>query len=666
MAEQSDLNRQKELTEKLSEASRTYYAEDREIMSNFEYDMLYDELKKLEEDSGLVMAGSPTENVGYEPVEYLPKERHASPMLSLGKTKSRDELKEWLGDKVGLLSWKEDGLTVVVTYDKGKLVKAVTRGNGEVGEVITPNARTFKNIPLVIPYKGLLVVRGEAVISYSDFEKINSREMSADQIYKNPRNLCSGSVRALDPAVPARRNIQLIAFALVSAMDHTESGDVLHDFGNSFEKQFLFLKEQGFTVVEYRKVNAGTVVQEIENFEKSIEENDIPSDGLVLSYDDLAYAESLGRTAKFPRGAIAFKWADETAETVLRNVEWQTSRTGMINPIAVFDCVELEGTEVRRASLHNVSVIKELKLGLGDRITVYKANMIIPQISENLTQSDSLKIPESCPVCGAPSKIVRQVDSEVLTCTGTDCPAKKLRSFVHFVERDAMNIEGLSEATLEKLIGAGLLHEFKDIYHLKDKREAVLSLEGFKEKSCANLIESIEKSRKTTVARLIYAMGIPGVGAAVAKLISGHFSHSIENMKKAGTEELSEIEGVGEVLAGAFCSYMKNDSFVSRLDALSEELEFEDMNNGDSDNSLAGLTFVITGSLVHFGNRSDLKELIEAHGGKVSGSVSKKTECLINNDAASTSSKNKTAIANGVQILTEDDFLSKYLPDFIV
>ena len=666
MAEQDILKRQKELTEKLGEASRAYYAEDREIMSNFEYDRLYDELKKLEEESGLVMAGSPTENVGYEPVEYLPKEKHASPMLSLGKTKSREELSEWLGDKTGLLSWKEDGLTVVVTYDEGKLVKAVTRGNGEVGEVITQNARTFKNIPLVIPYKGLLVVRGEAVISYTDFEKINSQEMSADQVYKNPRNLCSGSVRALDPAVAARRNIQLIAFALVSATDHTETGDVPHDFGNSFEKQFVFLKEQGFTIVEYRRVSSDTVVQEIEYFEKAIEENDIPSDGLVLSYDDLAYAESLGRTAKFPRGAIAFKWADETAETILRKVEWQTSRTGMINPIAVFDCVDLEGTEVRRASLHNVSVIKELKLGIGDRITVYKANMIIPQISENLTKSDSLEIPTVCPVCGAPSKIVRQVDSEVLTCTGKDCPAKKLRSFVHFVERDAMNIEGLSEATLEKLIGAGLLHEFKDIYHLKDKSEAILSLEGFKEKSCANLIESIEKSRKTTVPRLIYAMGIPGVGAAVAKLISGHFSHSIGDMKKAGIDELSEIEGVGEVLAGAFCSYMQNEAFVSQLDALTEELEFEAVNIGNSDNSLAGLTFVITGALVHFGNRSDLKELIEARGGKVSGSVSKKTECLINNDATSTSSKNKTAIANGVQILTEDDFLAKYMPDYTV
>ena len=666
MTGQSNMERQKELTERLSEASRTYYAEDREIMSNFEYDRLYDELKRLEEESGLVMAGSPTESVGYEPVEYLPKERHASPMLSLGKTKSREELKEWLGDRDGLLSWKEDGLTVVVTYDEGKLVKAVTRGNGEVGEVITPNARTFKNIPLVIPYKGLLVVRGEAVISYSDFEKINSQEMAADQLYKNPRNLCSGSVRALDPAVAARRNIQLIAFALVSATDHTASGDVSHDFGNSFEKQFVFLKEQGFTVVEYRKVNADNIVREIEYFEKAIEDNDIPSDGLVLSYDDLAYAESLGRTAKFPRGAIAFKWADETAETVLRKVEWQTSRTGMINPIAVFDCVDLEGTEVRRASLHNVSVIKELKLGIGDRITVYKANMIIPQISENMTKSDSLEIPSVCPVCGAPSKIVRQVDSEVLTCTGSECPAKKLRSFVHFVERDAMNIEGLSEATLEKLIGAGLLHEFRDIYNLRDKSDEILSLEGFKEKSRANLIESIEKSRKTTMPRLIYAMGIPGVGAAVAKLISGHFSHSLEAMKKAGPEELSEIEGVGEVLAGAFCSYMQNDDFVKQLDALAEELEFESADNGSSDDSLAGLTFVITGSLMHFGNRSDLKNLIEAHGGKVSGSVSKKTECLINNDAASTSSKNRTAIANGVKILTEDDFLSKYLPDFTV
>ena len=660
------MNRMKELVSILSKASEAYYAKDEEIMSNFEYDKLYDELVSLENELGVTLSNSPTVRVGYEAVDELPKMQHESPMLSLDKTKSRDELASWLNGHDGILSWKLDGLTIVLTYKNGELVQAVTRGNGEIGEVVTPNARVFVNVPTKISFKGELVLRGEAVISYPDFEEINRKITNDADKYKNPRNLCSGSVRALDPAVAARRNIQLIAFALVSATDHTASGDVSHDFGNSFEKQFVFLKEQGFTVVEYRKVNADNIAREIEYFEKSIKENDIPSDGLVLSYDDLAYAESLGRTAKFPRGAIAFKWADETAETVLRKVEWQTSRTGMINPIAVFDCVDLEGTEVRRASLHNVSVIKELKLGIGDRITVYKANMIIPQISENLTKSDSLEIPSVCPVCGAPSKIVRQVDSEVLTCTGSECPAKKLRSFVHFVERDAMNIEGLSEATLEKLIGAGLLHEFRDIYNLRDKSDEILSLEGFKEKSRANLIESIEKSRKTTMPRLIYAMGIPGVGAAVAKLISGHFSHSLEAMKKAGPEELSEIEGVGEVLAGAFCSYMQNDDFVTQLDALAEELEFESADNGSSDDSLAGLTFVITGSLMHFGNRSDLKNLIEAHGGKVSGSVSKKTECLINNDAASTSSKNKTAIANGVKILTEDDFLSKYLPDFTV
>lgn len=656
--------RQKELTDILSEASRAYYAEDREIMSNFEYDKLYDELLELEKESGIVLAGSPTVNVGYEPVTALPKERHPSPMLSLNKTKSREELKEWLGDKEGLLSWKEDGLTVVLTYEGGELKKAVTRGNGEVGEVITPNAKTFKGLPLQISYKGRLVIRGEAVITYSDFEKINEANPDADALYKNPRNLCSGSVRALDPKVTASRNVRVIIFSLVEASD-VETGEA-HDFGHSFEKEFIFLKEQGFTTVEYKRVTADTVVDSIGEFEAKIKDNDIPSDGLVLSYDDLAYAASLGRTAKFPRGAIAFKWADENAETTLRSVEWQTSRTGLINPVAVFDTVDLEGTEVRRASVHNVSMIRQLKLGIGDRIRVFKANMIIPQISENLTGSDDLEIPAICPVCGGRTEIRKQVDSEVLMCTAPDCPAKALKAFVHFTERDAMNIEGLSEATLEKLIAAGLIKDFHDIYHLEEHREDILGMEGFKEKSCENLLSSIEKSRKVAVPRMLYALGIPGIGLAGAKLIAAHFSFDIEAVRSAGVEELSEIEGIGGVLAGAFCDYMSDEKNAAGLDALLKELELEIPVKHEGAADLTGKAFVITGSLNHFANRSDLKELIESYGGKVTGSVTSKTECLINNDSESTSSKNQTAKKNGISILTEDEFLSKYMPDYQV
>ncbi len=646
-------DRQRELTQILNKAAESYYAGDREIMSNYEYDALYDELQKLEEESGSVLAGSPTAFVGYEPVSSLPKERHEKPMLSLAKTKDRDELVRWLGDKEGLLSWKEDGLTVVLSYEGGSLVKAVTRGNGEVGEVITANAKTFKNLPLKIPYTGKLIIRGEAVITYSDFEKINAANPEADAAYKNPRNLCSGSVRALDPAVTASRNVRVIIFSLVSAEDM--------DFGGSFEKQFEFLKSQGFETVEYIKVTASDLKDAIEHFEKDVEKNDIPSDGLVLSYDDLKYAESLGRTAKFPRGAIAFKWADETAETVLRSVEWQTSRTGLINPVAVFDPVDLEGTEVKRASVHNVSVIKDLKLGIGDRIKVYKANMIIPQISENLTESASLEIPDRCPVCGAPTRIDCQVDSEVLMCTGNDCPAKKLKSFVHFTSRDAMNIEGLSDATLEKLIAEGLIHSLHDIYSLKDKRDALLSLEGFKEKSAGNLIAGIEKSRNTELPRLIYALGIPGIGLAGAKLISAYFDHDIDAVRHSDADTLSSIEGIGAVLADAFISFMNDETNSSELDMLLKEVTIEKPEAIEGADSLKGLTFVITGDLNRFANRNELKALIEAHGGKVAGSVSKKTECLINNDITSSSSKNVSAKKNGVKILTEDDFLAEYL-----
>ncbi len=648
-----DKKRMEELVSLLNEAAEAYYAKDTEIMPNVTYDALYDELVELEEKTGIVLASSPTHKVGYEAVDFLPKQRHDSPMLSLAKTKSREELAGWLGDQEGLLSWKEDGLTVVLTYNGGELTQCVTRGNGEVGEVVTANARTFINLPLHISFKNELVIRGEAVIGYKDFEKINEAIPEEGAKYKNPRNLCSGSVRQLDSAVTAQRRVQVIAFSLVSAEGM--------DFGNSMEKQFEFLKELGFTVVEHERVNAGNVVEAVGRFEKRIASNDIPSDGLVLAYDDLAYAASLGRTAKFPRGAIAFKWADEMAQTTLRAVEWNTSRTGLINPVAVFDTVELEGTEVSRASLHNISIIKQLKLGIGDQIKVYKANMIIPQISENLTLSDDLRIPQTCPVCGGAAKIEKDNDSEVLRCTSQDCPAKQIKAYVHFVERDAMNIEGLSEATIEKLIAAGLIHEFADVYGLKDKKEAVLLLEGFKDKAADKLIAAVEKSRNTTMARLLNAVGIPGIGLANAKLIASHFDDDAGALKAAEVDELSAIEGVGSVMAEAFYGYMHDPDKLRIFDDLLHELVIEKTVKDEASQTLSGKTFVITGSLVHFENRNELKARIEELGGKVAGSVSKKTECLINNDIASTSGKNKDAKAIGIRIITEDDFIKEYL-----
>lgn len=413
--------RMRELIPVLQKASRAYYAQDTEIMSNFEYDRLYDELQALEAETGIVLSGSPSVTVGYEAVDALPKERHEKPMLSLAKTKEREELKSWLGDKEGLLSWKLDGLTIVLTYEGGQLVKAVTRGNGEVGEVITPNARVFRNIPGRIAYQGSLVLRGEAVIPYSEFEKINAQIEDADAKYKNPRNLCSGSVRQLNNEITAKRSVYFYAFSYVKAeLDGAEP-----PFENDRENQFRFLKEQGFDVVPYKRVNADTILAEIEWYAQAIQTYDIPSDGLVLCYCDLAYSASLGLTAKFPRDSIAFKWADETAETTLLEIEWSPSRTGLINPVAIFEPVELEGTTVSRASVHNISVMKALSLGIGDKITVYKANMIIPQIAENLTKSGVKDIPAHCPACGADTKIEAANEAEVLYCTNPDCPAKR-------------------------------------------------------------------------------------------------------------------------------------------------------------------------------------------------------------------------------------------------
>ena len=654
-AEMNDVQRMKELAARLKEASKAYYAEDREAMSNFEYDRLYDELVELEERTGVVLAGSPTVSVGYEAVDELPKERHESPMLSLGKTKERAELADWLKEQKGLLSWKLDGLTIVLTYRDGRLLKAVTRGNGEVGEVITPNARTFVNLPLSIPFLGELILRGEAVITYADFERINREIEDGNARYKNPRNLCSGSVRQLDSRITAQRNVRFFAFSLVSAQGA--------DFGNSREKQFLFLKEQGFETVEYRMVTAADVVEAVGWFEERIAQNPVPSDGLVLTYDDIAYGESLGTTAKFPRSSIAFKWADELAETTLREVEWSASRTGLINPVAIFDPVELEGTTVSRASVHNVSIVRQLKLGIGDRISVYKANMIIPQIAENLTQSDSLEIPGTCPVCGGATAINRENDTETLVCTNPDCDAKKLKAFALFVSRDAFNIDGLSEATLEKFLAKGFLHTYADLFHLDRHRDEIVEMEGFGEKSCQNLLSSLEKARSVALAKLIYGLGIPNIGLANAKVICREYQNDLERMLAAPAEELAAIDGVGPVIAGAFVDYFAQEKNRKALDALLGEVTLQKETFDQGDLPLAGKAFVITGSLNHFENRSALKERIEGLGGKVTGSVTGKTVCLINNDSQSASAKNKKARELGVEVLTEEEFMERFLEE---
>ena len=647
------MNRMRELIDKLNEANKAYYAEDREIMSNYEYDALYDELVKLEESTGITMSDSPTVNVGYSSVDELPKERHDKPMLSLGKTKDREELKRWLGDKEGLLSFKLDGLTIVLTYEEGRLKKAVTRGNGEVGEVITANAMVFKNVPHKISYKGRLILRGEAVIKYSDFEKINSEIEDADAKYKNPRNLCSGSVRQLNNEITAKRNVYLYAFSLVEATDE--------NFNNSVECQFNFLKKQGFDVVHYVRVDSSNILEEIENYSKLVTEYDIPSDGLVLTYDDIAYGESLGRTAKFPRNSIAFKWQDEIRETVLRQIEWSPSRTGLINPVAIFDPVELEGTTVSRASVHNVSIVRELKLGIGDHITVYKANMIIPQIAKNLTQSGDLTIPNTCPACGGETKLIKDSMAWTLNCTNPACPAKQIKSFALFTSRDAMNMEGISENTLEKLLATGILSDFTDLYKLSDHKDVIVALEGFGEKSYEKMIDSIEASRNTTLPRVLYALGIPGIGVANAKVICRHFEYNPEYIINADADELSEVEGIGEILAKGIVDYFSLEKNKKLFCDILKELRLEEVKVDRSNDMVNGRSFVITGSLNTYANRDELKAKIESLGGKVTGSVSAKCECLINNDVASTSSKNKKAKELGVRIISEEDFNREYL-----
>lgn len=649
MNNNTDTRRMQELVELLNRAAKAYYQDADEIMSNYEYDALYDELQALEAQTGVTLSSSPTVNVGYEILSELPKERHPSPMLSLDKTKDVAGLQAFAGDQKVVMSWKMDGLTIVLTYRDGGLVKAVTRGNGEVGEVITANARTFKNLPLQIPYKGELVLRGEAVIGYKDFEKINEEIAEVDAKYKNPRNLCSGSVRQLNSEITAKRNVKFYGFSLVQAEGV--------DFHNSRAAQLDWLASQGFEVVEHIVVSREEIPNEVIKFSEKIMSNDFPSDGLVLIYDDVAYGQSLGRTSKFPRDSFAFKWADETSKTVLREIEWSPSRTGLINPVAIFDPVELEGTTVSRASVHNISIMEELELGIGDQIEVYKANMIIPQIAENLTRSGVKDIPKVCPVCGGATEIRSISNAKALYCTNPECQAKQLKSYALFVSRDALNIDGLSEATLEKFIARGFIHDFADLFHLEQHREEICEMDGFGEKSYNNLIASVEKARETTLPRLIYGLGIANIGLANAKLICKEIGHDPERVKDLTAEDLAAIDGIGDVIAGNYVAYFADAEHRELFEKLLKEVKLPEEQEDVGEQTFAGMNFVITGSVEHFANRNEVKALIESKGGKVTGSVTSKTNYLINNNVESTSSKNKKAKDLGIPIITEEDFL---------
>ncbi|NLZ80805.1 MAG: NAD-dependent DNA ligase LigA [Clostridiales bacterium] len=639
----------KELLSILNEAARAYYQEDREIISNLEYDKLYDELLSLEKESNTILAGSPTVKVGYEVLSALPKEAHDKPMLSLDKTKSPEALEAWLMDKEGLLSWKLDGLTVVLTYNEGVLTKAVTRGNGEIGEVISNNARVFKNLPIRINYMGELILRGEAVIKYSDFNKINAEITEVDAKYKNPRNLCSGSVRQLNNEITAKRMVNFYGFTLVKA-------DGI-DFKNSREKQLEWLSAQGFEIVEYKKVTKDNISDVIKDYAEAVTSHDLPSDGLVLLYDDISYGDSLGTTAKFPRDSIAFKWADEIGTTKLITIEWSPSRTGLINPVAIFEPVELEGTTVSRASVHNISILEALALGEGDTIEVYKANMIIPQIADNLTRSGSIEIPKECPACGGHTELFQINDVKTLYCTNDECSAKKIKGFSHFVGRNAMNIEGFSDETLNKFIEQGFIKEYADIYHLDDYKEEILSIRGFKEKAYNNIVAAVEASRDVSLPKLIYSLGIANIGLANAKMICKSFDNDLEKMRKATIEELTTVEGIGDVIGQAFVDYFLDEKKMAEFDKLLQELKIQ-TDLASSNQDLLNLTFVITGSLEHFENRDALKEVIESRGGKVTGSVTSKTNYLINNDSESSSSKNKKAKELNIPILSEEEFIS--------
>ena len=658
---EKEKQRMHELVEILDRAAAVYYSGEDEIMSNYEYDKLYDELVELEEKTGIVLSGSPTTKVGYETLSELPKEQHVAPMLSLSKTKDIDELAQWLGDHKGLLSMKLDGLSIIITYENGVLTKALTRGNGEIGEVITNNAKTFKNLPGKIPFMGRMVLRGEALIRYSDFNELNVSESDDDNVtqYKNPRNLCSGSVRQLNNEITAKRRVRFYAYNLIELTGDDKDRPSLED--GSKEDQLTFIRNQGFELAPYKAVTGESIRSMVDEFSKEVTESDLPSDGLVLTYDDISYSRSLGRTAKAPRDSIALKWQDETAETTLIDIEWSASRTGLINPVAIFEPVELEGTTVQRASVHNVSILEELELGIGDRIAVYKANMIIPQIESNMTKSGTCKPPEKCPVCGHATKLVNENGSTVLMCPNEECYAKQIRALIHFVSRDAMNIDGLSEATLEKWIQGHFIRSCIDIFDLEKHKEAIINDDTMKirEKSFENLQNAIEKAKDASLPNVIFALGIKGIGLATAKDIVKAFPElTLTGFLEMTKDELLSVNGIGDNLADSVVEYIKDEKNRELILKLNDILRVSTPVLAEDGSSLSGKTFVITGSLESFANRGECKDRIEALGGKVASAVSSNTDYLVNNDILSTSSKNKKAKSLGIPIITENELIS--------
>lgn len=658
------------LVDLLNKASSAYYNEDTEIMSNFEYDAYYDELCQLEEKEGIVLENSPTQKAGFEVVSNLQTAKHEFPALSLDKTKSRVSLIPWLNGKEGVLSWKMDGLTVVATYNNGKLISAVTRGNGYVGEIVTHNAKHFKGLPRTISFKKKLIVRGEAVMSYKDFETINNEIPNIESKYKNARNLASATVRLLDANKSAQRPISLFVFDLV----FREGNNGENALPKLKSEQFKWLETLGFNVVEYKVVSGETIVKEIENFENKLLQNPFPSDGLVLIFNDDEYGKSLGMTGKFPRNGIAFKWKDETVSTKITDIEWSASRTGLLNPVAIFEPVEIEGTTVSRASVHNVSIAESLQLGIGSTVEVLKANKIIPQIAKTTKSTGKTFVPDICPICGHKTQIRENDGIKTLYCTNPECSAKHVGKYVHFCARDCMNILGMSEATVSKFIECGIIKEYADFFRF-DKHPEIKTMEGFGEKSFQKMISSSEEAlNKADFVHIIHSFGIPNVGLGQAKLLKKAVEQWSYEMypefemtyfdclaRMSETFDFETIDGFGQIIAKSLLNWidknMVKDTEVMNFITLVPALWIPKKEEKKA-SAIAGKTFVITGSVNHYKNRDALKEFIESLGGKTSGSVSAKTDFLINNDVTSTSGKNKKAKELGVKIISEDEFIA--------
>ena len=656
----------KQLVELLNKANKAYYEKSNPIMTDREYDQLYNELVSLEKETGVILSGSPTQYAGYNIESKWDKITHEFPALSLNKTKDRNELVNWLGDKEGVLSWKEDGLTMIMSYDNGSLSTLASRGNGIVGENLTKNARYIHGIPLEIPYKGHLVVRGEALISYKTFEEINNLIENEEDRFKTPRNLASGTIRNLDSKIVANRNIEVKAFELVYA----------DNMPKTYTEALNWLYDLGFDVVEYKEVTKDSLLEIIEWFESKIKDNEYSSDGLVLVYNDIAYGKSLGTTSKFPLSGIAFKWNDDTYETTVTGIEWYASRNSL-NPVLVFNTVNIDGSDINKASIHNVNIMKSLELGIGDTVEIYLANKIIPQVADNQTRSNTFEIPDKCSVCGSPTEIITSEDgiTQILVCTSESCPGKLLGKLKLFCSKEGMDIEGLSEATLQTFIDKGWLKDISDIYKLHLHETQMQHMKGFGKRSVTKLLNAIDESRTVTMANFIRALGIPLIGKTQSKALSDLCSGNIEkfeDMVYCETDFSNKLDGFGEKRSNSILNWFGDETNFEIYNKLKKELTFiatdgfmnkpegEDNMSENNNNykDLSGQMFVITGSLNHFANRDELKSLLESLGAKVSGSVSKKTTALICNDSDSGSTKSRKAAELGIPVWTEDELLN--------